>query len=137
MSVSKKPFGATFKAFNICLCSAKENFADDTTTIIMKPALLLVVVATAVSGKLICHPGAREQCGRLGPMCFDPDTLPEGVDPGQVRMCAEHPNGAANWWGVGKYLPHWVPGPPWIKLTDCPEDERYPGKEAVEEADEL
>lgn len=100
----------------------------------MKPAFLLIV-ATAVSGDIICHPGAREKFGRLGPMCFDPDQLPEGVTPDMVRMCAEHLLGAANWWGIGQHLPHWFPRPPWVKVVDCPEDEQYPGTETVEETD--
>ncbi|KAM0561593.1 hypothetical protein ACHAPJ_002761 [Fusarium lateritium] len=57
-------------------------------------------------------PGTKEKCGRLGPMEWDPKDFPEGVDPSQIRMCADHPMGAGNYWGLGEYLPDWVPRNP-------------------------
>lgn len=74
---------------------------------------LLVTLAAAASAELITFPGAKERCGRLGPMWFDPNDLPEGMSPLDVRLCAEHPLSKANWWGFGQYLPDWVPGPLW------------------------
>lgn len=106
--------------------------SGDATAIRMKPVLLLTV-ATAVVGEMRTHPGAKEICGRLGPMWFDPDELPEGVTPIVVRMCAEHPMSAANWWGFGEYLPHWFPRPPFVKFTSMKPD----GRPTMEEEEDL
>ncbi|CEI69446.1 hypothetical protein FVEN_g6969 [Fusarium venenatum] len=68
------------------------------------------------------HPGAEKLCGRLGPMTWNPKDLPEGVDVSQIRMCADHPAGAGNYWGWGEYLPSWVPRNP---LADIPWQRTY------------
>lgn len=86
---------------------------------------LLLTVATAVSAEMMTHPGAKEICGRLGPMWFDPDELHEGTSPDRVRMCAEHPMSMANWWGLGEYLPHWFPRPPFVEETDFSQIGRF------------
>ncbi|KAF4977280.1 hypothetical protein FZEAL_6168 [Fusarium zealandicum] len=73
-------------------------------------ALLAAAFATLALADM--HPGAKELCGRLGPMEWEPEDLPDGVNPENVRMCADHPNGVANYWGYGKYMPKWVPRNP-------------------------
>jgi hypothetical protein len=42
-------------------------------------------------------------------MYYDPEHLPEGVTPEDVRKCAAHPLSAQNYWGWGDYLPRWFP----------------------------
>ncbi|KAF5235137.1 hypothetical protein FAUST_7262 [Fusarium austroamericanum] len=71
-------------------------------------------IAAAMTAMVIAdqHPGAEKMCGRLGPMTWDPNDLPDGVDVSQIRMCADHPMGAGNYWGWGEYLPSWVPRNP-------------------------
>ncbi|RBR18567.1 uncharacterized protein FIESC28_06022 [Fusarium coffeatum] len=73
-----------------------------------------VLIAAAMTSFVIAdqYPGAKEKCGRLGPMTWDPKNLPEGVDVNKIRMCADHPMGAGNYWGMGEYLPKWVPRNP-------------------------
>ena len=73
-------------------------------------AVLLAACAALVTADM--HYGAKERCGRLGPMEWDPNDLPPGVTPDQVRMCADHPMGAGNYWGLGDYLPDWFPRNP-------------------------
>ncbi|KAF4434339.1 hypothetical protein F53441_13710, partial [Fusarium austroafricanum] len=53
--------------------------------------LLTAAVATTVMADQ--WPMAKEKCGRLLPMEWDPNDLPPGADPTQFRMCAEHPMG--------------------------------------------
>ncbi|KAI9148365.1 hypothetical protein HJFPF1_12196 [Paramyrothecium foliicola] len=77
----------------------------------MKPSALFVA-ACAAPALAAQHAGAAEKCGRLRPMVWNPDDLPEGVTPAMVRMCADHPAGAGNYWGLGQYLPDWVPRNP-------------------------
>lgn len=96
----------------------------------MKVALLVTIVsAIGVSARFMTHPGAKEKCGRLGPMWFDPDQLPDGATPQDVRMCSEHPMGMANWWGFGEYLPHWFPGPPFQNGWSTPWYNNDPNEE--------
>lgn len=47
--------------------------------------LLLLTVATASSAVLVHHPGAKERCGRLGVMYWDPDELPDDMGNLDVR----------------------------------------------------
>ena len=62
--------------------------------------------------KLVPAPGATEkECGRLGVMYYDPEALPEGVRPEDVRKCAAHPYDRVNFWGWGQYVPSWIPSP--------------------------
>ncbi|KAJ4323615.1 hypothetical protein N0V84_004223 [Fusarium piperis] len=72
---------------------------------------LQVLIAAALAAMAMAdhHPGAKEKCGRLGVMEWDPKDLPEGVNPAEIRMCADHPLGVGNYWGFGEYLPDWVP----------------------------
>lgn len=72
----------------------------------------LVVAALSVMVVADQHPLAKEICGRLRPMTWDPNDLAEGVDVSKIRMCADHPMGAGNYWGFGQYLPRWVPRNP-------------------------
>ncbi|KAI9150622.1 hypothetical protein HJFPF1_10397 [Paramyrothecium foliicola] len=72
----------------------------------------ICLLSCAAVGMADQHPGAKEKCGRLGPMEWDPDDLPPGVTPDQIRMCCDHPLGAGNYWGYGEYLPDWVPRNP-------------------------
>ena len=51
---------------------------------------------------------AEKECGRLGVMTFDPNDLPEGVKPEDVRKCADHPLSPANFWGYGDWIPNWL-----------------------------
>ncbi|KAG6007736.1 hypothetical protein E4U21_005575 [Claviceps maximensis] len=51
-------------------------------------ALLYIQAALAVPSSL-----AEQECGGLGVMNVDPATLPEGVDPANVRKCLNHPEG--------------------------------------------
>ncbi|KAJ4190407.1 hypothetical protein NW755_005549 [Fusarium falciforme] len=64
------------------------------------------------------HPGAKEKCGRLGVMEWDPAELPDGVTPDMIRMCADHPMGMGNYWGWGEYMPDWVPVNPLVHLLE-------------------
>jgi hypothetical protein len=72
--------------------------------------LILLLGSTSVAwGILLPAPGAtEEECGRLGIMYYDPDDLPEGVTPEDVRHCAAHPLSAQNYWGWGDHLPRWL-----------------------------
>ncbi|KAK5989539.1 hypothetical protein PT974_11066 [Cladobotryum mycophilum] len=72
-------------------------------------AQLLLVAALATTALAASAPSAEEECGPLGVMTFDPNDLPEGVNPEDVRKCAEHPLSAANLWGYRKWVPKWVP----------------------------
>ncbi|KAK4094268.1 hypothetical protein Purlil1_1759 [Purpureocillium lilacinum] len=58
----------------------------------MKTILALLVSALQL-GTTSSSPisNATELCGALGVMKLDMATLPEGVDPGAIRACAEHP----------------------------------------------
>ncbi|KAF5021758.1 hypothetical protein F66182_6208 [Fusarium sp. NRRL 66182] len=76
--------------------------------------LLTAALAAMVTAETF--PGAKEKCGRLGAMEWDPDNLPEGADPSKFRMCVDHPLGAGNYWGWGRYLPDWVPRNPFADL---------------------
>ncbi|EKJ76851.1 hypothetical protein FPSE_03037 [Fusarium pseudograminearum CS3096] len=82
------------------------------------------LIAAAMTAMVIAdqHPGAEKMCGRLGPMTWDPNDLPDGVDVSQIRMCADHPMGAGNYWGWGEYFPSWVPRNP---LADIPWGRMY------------
>ncbi|KAF4340627.1 GPI anchored glyco [Fusarium beomiforme] len=77
----------------------------------MKPQVILTAGLTAMV-MADQWPMAKQRCGRLGAMEWDPNDLPAGVDPIEIRMCADHPNGVGNYWGLGKYLPDWVPRNP-------------------------
>lgn len=48
-------------------------------------------------------------CGRLGVMKINPEDLPEGAKMEDVRMCADHPLGWRNYFGLGNHLPDWFP----------------------------
>ncbi|KAF7586995.1 hypothetical protein BBP40_007887 [Aspergillus hancockii] len=73
--------------------------------------LLLLLGSTSIAHSvLVKAPGAtEEECGRLGVMYYDPDNLPSGTTPEDVRKCAAHPLSAQNYWGWGDYLPRWFP----------------------------
>lgn len=72
--------------------------------------LLLAASAPLSWAAIFTAPGAsEEECGRLGFMTYDPDELPEGVTPEDLRKCAGHPMGSENYWGWGDYLPQWFP----------------------------
>ncbi|EAW12136.1 uncharacterized protein ACLA_060960 [Aspergillus clavatus NRRL 1] len=72
--------------------------------------LLFLGFASVALGVQLPAPGAtEEECGRLGIMYYDPEDLPEGVTPEDVRHCAAHPLSAQNYWGWGDYLPRWFP----------------------------
>ncbi|RGP78040.1 gpi anchored glyco [Fusarium longipes] len=73
-------------------------------------ALLVAFMTTMVIADQ--YPGAEKICGRLGPMTWDPKDFPDDFDFSQIRMCADHPQGAGNYWGFGDYLPSWVPRNP-------------------------
>ena len=74
--------------------------------------LLLAAWSTMAGAKLVPAPGATEkECGRLGVMYYDPEALPEGVRPEDVRKCAAHPYDRVNFWGWGQYVPSWIPSP--------------------------
>ncbi|KAM5344873.1 hypothetical protein ACJ41O_010735 [Fusarium nematophilum] len=77
-----------------------------------------VLLAAAFAALAVAdhHPGAEKICGRLGVMEWDPNDLPEGVKPEDIRMCADHPMGARNYWGWGEYLPNWFPANPFADL---------------------
>ncbi|EXA41861.1 hypothetical protein FOQG_02250 [Fusarium oxysporum f. sp. raphani 54005] len=81
----------------------------------MKPQVLLTagLATVAVADQ---WPMAKEKCGRLGPMEWDPNDLPPDVDVMQIRMCADHPMGAGNYWGWGEYLPDWFPRNPFADM---------------------
>ncbi|GFF60070.1 hypothetical protein IFM61606_06369 [Aspergillus udagawae] len=72
--------------------------------------LILLLGSTSVAwGILLPAPGAtEEECGRLGIMYYDPDDLPEGASPEDVRHCEAHPLSAQNYWGWGDHLPRWL-----------------------------
>lgn len=69
---------------------------------------LLFATYATVAVTAASSPDAEAICGRLGVMKVDPEDLPEGVLPSDVRMCADHPMSAANLWGWGDYVPRWV-----------------------------
>lgn len=81
----------------------------------MKPQVLLAagLATVAIADQ---WPMAKEKCGRLGPMEWDPNDLPPDVDVMQIRMCADHPMGAGNYWGWGEYLPDWFPRNPFADM---------------------
>ncbi|KAI7765861.1 hypothetical protein LZL87_000974 [Fusarium oxysporum] len=82
----------------------------------MKPQVLLAAgLATVAMADQ--WPMAKEKCGRLGPMEWDPNDLPPDVDVMQIRMCADHPMGAGNYWGWGEYLPDWFPRNPFADMA--------------------
>ncbi|KAL5340990.1 hypothetical protein BJX70DRAFT_360079 [Aspergillus crustosus] len=81
-------------------------------------SLLLGIAATTALAAIQPAPGsaaeaeAKAECGKLGVMYFDPDDLPDGVTPADVRKCRDHPLG--HWptpdggW-AGKTLRGWLP----------------------------
>ncbi|GJN67949.1 hypothetical protein PLICBS_001991 [Purpureocillium lilacinum] len=86
----------------------------------MKPQLLLTSAlaalalgttnAAAAAAAAAQHDAdAAKRCGRLGVMKIDPADLPAGVDPSEVRMCADHPLSPRNLWGYGDAMPGWFP----------------------------
>jgi hypothetical protein len=77
----------------------------------MKAQALFLVAFTALA-TADQHHDAKEKCGRLGPMTWDPARLALDVDIAKIRMCLDHPAGAGNYWGFGKYLPDWFPRNP-------------------------
>ncbi|KAK2677096.1 hypothetical protein RAB80_005836 [Fusarium oxysporum f. sp. vasinfectum] len=93
----------------------QEDEVKNHKTANMKPQVLLTagLATVAVADQ---WPMAKEKCGRLGPMEWDPNDLPPDVDVMQIRMCADHPMGAGNYWGWGEYLPDWFPRNPFADM---------------------
>ncbi|KAK1993560.1 hypothetical protein LX36DRAFT_615676 [Colletotrichum falcatum] len=50
-------------------------------------------MAYAAAAPASADAGAAAICGDLGVLSFEGGRLPDGVSPGNVRMCAGHPNG--------------------------------------------
>ncbi|KAF5625847.1 uncharacterized protein FTJAE_9830 [Fusarium tjaetaba] len=91
------------------------NTTAQITRLNMKPKVLLTagLAAVAIADQ---WPMAKEKCGRLGPMEWDPNDLPPDFNVMNIRMCADHPMGAGNYWGWGEYLPDWFPRNPFADM---------------------
>ncbi|KAJ4137212.1 hypothetical protein NW768_002794 [Fusarium equiseti] len=55
--------------------------------------LALAYAAMASSAATPVSPGAAAVCGDLGILNIAPGDLPEGVEPSELRLCADHPMG--------------------------------------------
>lgn len=69
----------------------------------------VLTIASATLALATTDADLEKECGRLGVMKIDLSELPEGVDPSEIRNCADHPLGWTNFWGYGDYLPAWLP----------------------------
>lgn len=75
---------------------SQSNFKNDSSsTTVMKTCTIVIqamVLATGILSAIIDTHAAADGCGNLGVM-IDNGTLPEGVDPTQLRKCVDHPLG--------------------------------------------
>lgn len=76
------------------LPSSESDFKNDSPSITtMKSHIVIFQVIALATGILsTARDAATEECGGLGVM-VDNGTLPEGVDPTQLRKCVDHPLG--------------------------------------------
>ncbi|KAH7486445.1 hypothetical protein IWW34DRAFT_779901 [Fusarium oxysporum f. sp. albedinis] len=56
-------------------------------------AILVLAYSTLISAVSSTIPGAEAVCGDLGILQATPGSLPDGVEPSDLRLCADHPLG--------------------------------------------
>ncbi|EXM14986.1 hypothetical protein RAB80_006732 [Fusarium oxysporum f. sp. vasinfectum] len=56
-------------------------------------AILVLAYSTLISAVSSTISGAKTVCGDLGILQITPENLPDGVEPSDLRLCADHPLG--------------------------------------------
>ncbi|KAG9497940.1 hypothetical protein J7337_010816 [Fusarium musae] len=56
-------------------------------------AILVLVCSTLISAGTSTISGAEAVCGDLGILQVTPGNIPDGVEPSDLRLCADHPLG--------------------------------------------